>query len=66
MINCSKCEKLRDNLDITDWDNIVCVYCEIEDVDFNEIPLPNFKHSEMARLMGCTDEDYIKELEEDK
>ena len=70
MINCSKCEKLRDNLDIADWDKVICVYCELEDVDFNDplpwLPLPNFKHSEMARLMGCTDEDFIKELEEDE
>ena len=70
MINCSKCEKLRDNLDIADWDKVICVYCELEDVDWNDplpwLPLPNFKHSEMARLMGCTDEDFIKELEEDE
>ena len=70
MINCSKCEKLRDNLDIADWDKVICVYCELEDVDWNDplpwLPLPNFKHSEMARLMGCTDEDFIKELEQDE
>ena len=70
MINCSKCEKLRDNLDIADWDKVICVYCELEDVDWNDplpwLPLPNFKHSEMARLMGCTDEQFIKELEEDE
>ena len=66
MMNCSKCGKLHDNLDITDWENVVCVYCEIEEVDFHDIPLPNFKHSEMARLMGCTDEQFIKELEEDE
>ena len=70
MMNCSKCGKLRDNLDVVDWDKIICVYCELEDVDFNDplpwLPLPNFKHSEMARLMGCTNEDFIKELEEDE
>jgi len=70
MINCSKCEKLRDNLDIADWDKVICVYCELEDVDWNDplpwLPLPNFKHSEMARLMGCTDEQFIKELEEEE
>ena len=62
--------KTKDNLDITDWDKVICVYCELEDVDWNDplpwLPLPNFKHSEMARLMGCTDEDFIKELEEDE
>ena len=36
MINCSKCEKLRDNLDIADWDKVICVYCELEDVDWND------------------------------
>ena len=45
-------------------------YCELEDVDWNDplpwLPLPNFKHSEMARLMGCTDEEFIKELEMDE
>jgi hypothetical protein len=52
MINCSKCEKLRDNLDIADWDKVICVYCELEDADWNDplswLPLPNFKHSEMT------------------
>ena len=54
MMSCSKCGKLRDNLDIVDWDKVICVYCELEDVDFNDplpwLPLSNFKHSEMARL----------------
>jgi len=62
--------KTKDNLDITDWDKVICVYCELEDMDWNDplpwLPLPNFKHSEMARLMGCTDEEFIKELEEDE
>lgn len=70
MINCSKCGKLRDNLDIADWDKVICVYCELEDVDWNDplpwLPLPNFKHSEMVKLMGCTDEQFIKELEEEE
>ena len=61
---------LRDNLDIADWDKVICVYCKLEDVDINDplpwLPLTNFKHSEMAKLMGCTDEDFIKELEEDE
>ena len=62
--------KTKDNLDIADWDKVICVYCELEDVDWNDplpwLPLPNFKHSEMARLMGCTDEEFIEELEEDE
>lgn len=44
-----KFEKLRDNLDIADWDKVICVYCELEDVDWNDplpwLSLPNFKHS---------------------
>ena len=61
---------LRDNLDIADWDKVICVYCELEDVDWNDplpcFPLPNFKHSEMESLMGCVDERYIEELKEDE
>ena len=70
MINCSKCEKLRNNLDITDLHKVICVYCELEDVDWNDplpwLPLPNFKHSEMARLMCYIDKQFIKTLEEEE
>ena len=30
---------IKDNLDIADWDKVICVYCELEDVDWND-PLP--------------------------
>ena len=58
---------IKDNLDIADWDKVICVYCELEDVDWNDplpwLPLPNFKHSEIERLKGYAKKNIIKKLE---